>query len=134
MKKDLKWAVAMMAACLVIVLMIESCYYDHEDELYPTTGTSTCDSTDTKFSTFVSPLMSTKCASSGCHSAARQGGGINLEGYAAIKAYIVADKAGFICSIKHTSGYSQMPKGDAKFSDCNIRKLEIWIANGMLNN
>ncbi len=113
--------------------LAESCYYDKESELYPTT-TTTCDTTNAKFSAFVSPLISSSCATSNCHSVARQSGGINLGTHTAIKNYITTEKARFIGSIKHTSGFSKMPDGGAKLSNCEVTKIETWINAGMLNN
>jgi hypothetical protein len=116
--------------------MITSCYNDSEEALYgstPTTGT--CDlTTAVKFSTVVSPIISAKCGTSGCHSATSKAAGINLGNYDAIKAYITSSKTTFLGSIKRTSGYSIMPKGDAKLPDCDISKIESWITAAMPNN
>ncbi len=123
--------------CMSIVAistLVESCYYDKESELYPTSGTVTCDTAAVKFATFVSPLIASGCATSGCHSTSSQASGINLGTYSAIKAYIVADKATFIGSIDQTAGYSKMPKGAGKFAACDIAKLKAWMNAGALNN
>jgi hypothetical protein len=114
--------------------LVESCYYDKESELYPTSSTSTCDTTTAKFATFVAPLIASGCATSGCHSTASKAAGINLGTYADTKAYIVANKAVFIGSIEHTAGYSKMPKSGGKFAACDITKLKAWINAGALNN
>jgi cytochrome c553 len=116
-------------------ILVEGCYYDRESELYgPTTTTTTCDTTTAKFATFVSPLITSSCASSGCHSATGKAGGINLSSHTTIKAYITSSKAAFIGSIKRTSGYSPMPQGASKLADCDIKKIETWITAGMQNN
>jgi hypothetical protein len=119
---------------VAISTLVESCYYDKESELYPTSSTTTCDTTTAKFATFVSPLIASGCATSGCHSAASQASGINLGTYAAIKAYITSSKTSFLGSIDQTAGYSKMPKGGAKFAACDITKLKAWINAGALNN
>jgi hypothetical protein len=120
---------------LAVSTLVGSCYYDKESELYgPTTTTTTCDTAATKFTAFVSPLISSGCASSSCHSATAKASGINLSSHATIKAYITSSKAAFIGSIKRAPGYSPMPKGGSKFADCDIKKLEAWIAAGMQNN
>ena len=119
---------------VAVSTLVESCYYDNEEKLYPVTPTTTCDTSTAKFAAFMSPLMTAQCATSNCHSASRQSGGINLSNYTTIKSYISSNKATFLGSIKHTSGFSQMPDGSAKLSDCNITKIETWIKNGLLNN
>ena len=120
---------------LFLVMALSSCYHDNEEELYGTSPTTTCDlTTVVKFSTVVSPLMTTKCASSGCHSTTSKAAGINLGSYDAIKAYVTSSKATFLGSINQTSGYSSMPKGDVKMADCDIKKVESWITATMPNN
>jgi hypothetical protein len=121
---------------LFSVVMLTACYNDSEEELYGSTPTTTtCDlTTAVKFSTVVSPIISVKCGSSGCHSSTSKAAGINLGNYDAIKAYITSSKAVFLGSIKRESSYSPMPKGDAKLPDCDISKIESWITAAMPNN
>ena len=119
----------------VVIVSTQSCYYDVESELYPNSGTTTaCDTATAKFAVFVSPLLTSKCATSGCHSAASSSAGINLEGHTAMKNYISRNQSAFFGSINHSSGFSAMPKGGSKFSTCDISKLQIWVNAGMLNN
>jgi hypothetical protein len=114
---------------------ISSCYYDNEEELYPTKGNpTTCDTSSYTFSGFASPLILNSCGTSGCHSSSSQSAGVNLSSYTAIKNYITTSKTIFLGTIKHQSGFSQMPKGGSKLSNCNIQKLELWINKGMPNN
>ena len=112
----------------------QSCYYDVESELYPTTGTTSCDTSSAQFASFVSPLIASKCATSGCHNSTTASAGVNLDGYTAIKNYISKSQSTFFGSINQTSGYSAMPKGGTKFSTCEITKLQVWVNAGMLNN
>jgi hypothetical protein len=118
------------------IITLTACYQDNEEELYATTTTTTtCDlTTAVKFSTVVSPIIASKCGTSGCHSATSKAAGINLGNYDAIKAYLTNSKPAFLGSIKRTSGYSIMPKGDAKLPDCDISKIESWITAAMPNN
>lgn len=116
------------------VFATQSCYYDVESELYPTTGTTTCDSSTAKFATFVSPLIASKCATSGCHNATTASAGVNLDGYTNIKNYISRSSAVFFGSIKHTAGFSSMPQGGSKLAACDITKLQLWVNAGLLNN
>jgi hypothetical protein len=133
MKKSLLITLTIFS-CIILSTSIQSCYYDHEDTLYGTTTSGTCDTSSVKFSTIVQPLMNTQCATSGCHNATTAAAGANLSSHTAIKSYITNNKDFFIGSIKHTSGYSQMPKGGSKMAVCDITKIEVWIRAGMLNN
>ncbi len=119
---------------VILLFSAPSCYYDVESVIYPDTGTSTCDTASAKFAAFVSPLMVSKCATSGCHNANTASAGVNLDGYTSIKNYITKSKSVFFGSINHSSGFSAMPKGGSKFSSCDINKLQIWVNAGMLYN
>jgi len=121
--------------CIVLMTSIQSCYYDNEETLYGTTLTTTCtDSTVGKFATNVLPIMTAQCATSGCHDAATATSGANLSAYASIKSYITSNKDRFLGSMKHTVGYSQMPKSGSQVAKCDVAKIESWINAGMLNN
>lgn len=96
-----------------------------------TTGCATgCDSNKYTFAATVQPMLSQYCK--GCHNATSVSGGVNLDNYSSVK--IVANDHRLINVIKHTTGYPQMPKGGNKLSDCQIKQIEKWIANGAANN
>ncbi len=67
------------------------------------------------------------CASVGCHNSGSPVG--SLANYADTKVYIGFGR--ILGSLKHSNGFSPMPQGGAKLSDCNISKIEAWIAAGM---
>ncbi len=75
-------------------------------------------------------MMNTYCK--GCHQPASLGGGIDLSTYAAVKVQALNGK--LMGSITQASGFSAMPKGGSKFSDCKIIQLQKWIAAGTPNN
>jgi mono/diheme cytochrome c family protein len=89
-----------------------------------------CDTTIVKFSDYVSPLILNSCK--GCHNPNGSNGGINLTNYAEIKASATGGR--FMGSIKHLTGFSAMPKGGTKWTDCQIKKIQRWINLGALNN
>jgi hypothetical protein len=84
-----------------------------------------CDTSSVKYSTHIAPLINTYCK--GCHQTSSPGGGIILENLTQVKSQIISGN--LMCSIKW-SGCSNMPKGGNKFSNCNIRKFEIWQNTG----
>lgn len=110
---------------------LSACYYDVEEELYPTTNNS-CDTSKLSFATHIYPIINSRCNSSGCHNTAASSGGLSFEGYANIKSAIDLPK--FLGSIKHESSYSPMPKSSTKLSSCDILKIEQWKKNGSPNN
>jgi uncharacterized membrane protein len=89
-----------------------------------------CDAANFTFSATIQPMMSTKCQ--GCHNPNNLGGGIDLSTYAGIKS--AALSGSLYGSISWASGYSQMPQGGSKLSDCEIQQVKKWIDAGALNN
>jgi cytochrome c553 len=92
----------------------------------------TCDATAFQYNANIKPLLTTCNA---CHvGAAPSGGGIDLSTYTSLKNYITDNPGRLLNSLKHTAGYSPMPQGGAKLSDCNIAQIENWINAGAPNN
>lgn len=112
---------------IVLGLLMTACHYENEEELYPV---NECDTNGVSFSTFVHPLLQDNCGQ--CHNASVPTAGISVEDYAAV---IAAHNSGrFVGSIKHANGFSPMPQGAPKLSDCAIEKVEAWIADGAPDN
>ena len=116
----------------LVFFILSGCYYDSEEALYGTPNT-VCDVTVTKFSTEVKPILQSSCLT--CHSnsaAAGSGSGIKLQDYADVKIQVTNGK--LVGSIQHNSGFSAMPKGGGKLTDCNILVINTWISKGALND
>lgn len=128
MKK--RFALAMLAG---IALLFNACYYDKADLLYPTatnTGVA-CDTAGVvSYSQKVVPILQTACYS--CHTVSNPSGGIPMATYATDKAIAVNGK--LYGSINHAAGYSPMPKGGNKLSNCQLATIKKWIDAGSLNN
>jgi len=113
-----------VAISILAAAVFGSCYYDVEEELYPTLECSTANAT---YVAVVEPIIRSNCHS-GCHSAASNIANITLEGYDNLKVYV--DNGQLLGAIKHGTGYSPMPKNAAKLVDCNIAKIEAWVNAG----
>jgi hypothetical protein len=112
--------------CLIFCL--NGCYYDSEDDVYPPTD---CNTTSVSFINDIQPILANSCLS--CHNTLSSiGGGIILEGHAAVLRY--ANDASLVGSVKHSSGYSAMPQSASKLDDCKISKIEAWVQAGSPNN
>lgn len=110
-----------------VVLISTACYKDNEEDLYPDNG---CNTENVSFAQTVWPVLNNNCVS--CHSGPGASGGIRLGNYNEVVATI--DGGRFLGAIKHESGFSAMPQGGSKLSDCNINQIDAWIAQGKLNN
>ncbi len=116
---------------ITLLIGFQSCYYDIEEQLYPSTG---CNLTGVTLSSKVKPIIQARCYT--CHSLQNYnslGGNINVETYSNLKAEV--DNGKFLKSIKHEAGVSPMPKGSSQLIDaCEIKIIEEWIALGALDN
>ena len=117
----------LFAITVLFLLTLSSCYNDKAELLATTTD---CDTTKVTFSLSISTIIRTNCEA--CHSGGTPSGNISLSNYAEISS--AADNGSLMNTIRHESGWSAMPKGGNKLSDCDIRKLEIWINKGKPNN
>ena len=112
--------------CLTAIV-ISSCYYDNELELY---GNEECNTSNISYASFVEPVLENNCY--GCHSTAANQGGVSFEGHANLVSTLAAGR--FEGAIRHDAGFSPMPQGAPKLSDCTVDKIIAWIADGALNN
>jgi len=109
-----------------LILLLNSCYYDNEEDLY--LGSNTCDTTNVTYSQSVAPVFAGYCNS--CHSGSSPSGNINTDSYASVKSNISRIQG----AINHESGYSPMPQNSGKLSACDLTKIDIWISQGMPDN
>lgn len=91
---------------------------------------SACDSTNVTYSGTIRNIISNKCL--GCHSSSAPQGNINYTNYGGVKAKV--DDGRLWGAINHLPGFSAMPKGGAKLSDCEIKQFKKWIDAGAPNN
>lgn len=97
-----------------------------------TCSVSTCDTTGVmSYASRIKPILQNNC--NGCHGGtAQSGAGIILSDYNNVKTSV--DNGTLLGSIEQLSGYSAMPKGGNKMSNCNIAVIRKWIAAGAPNN
>lgn len=108
------------------------CTFENEEEYY---ADLQCDTATVTYSASVRPILQNACYA--CHAsgtANTAGAGINLEGYPALKAFVVDNTGLLVGSIRHLVGFSPMPKSAPKLSECDIRKIELWIIQGAQDN
>lgn len=116
---------------ILFVVTLSNCYYDSEEKLYPVLSTS-CDLENVTFAATIKPILQASCYT--CHSNSNyvnQGSGIKLENYDDVK---IQASGRLMGSIKHDPGFSPMPNGGGKITDCEINQIQKWIDNGMPNN
>ena len=92
-------------------------------------GGDQCDTLNVTYNGSVLPIFDQYCLS--CHSGASPQGGINLEDYSVVAQ--LAENGTLLGAIRHDPGYSPMPQGGDKLSDCDIAKIEIWVRDTTFN-
>jgi hypothetical protein len=88
---------------------------------------SDCDSTNITFSQGISPIMSAQCVS--CHSSSNASGGVVLSAHGDVVDAV--NNSNLVACIERTA--KPMPPA-ASLSDCEVYRINQWIANGMPNN
>jgi uncharacterized membrane protein len=111
---------------IMITAAIQGCYYDKEELLYPGSNAAVdCTTVNAKFAADVLPLITSKCATSGCHDATASGG-VVFQNYAQINA--VKDRINARAVVEKT-----MPTaGPLSQAETNI--IKCWIESGAPNN
>lgn len=121
--------IGLVALFVSVALIIQSCYYDSEEILYP--GSTNCNPIIApSFTIDVLPLLNFRC--NNCHSGVSPSAGIKLNSHAEVIKYV--NNGSLLGSIKHNSGYSPMPKNGTKLTVCQIDLIQTWIGQGALNN
>ena len=110
-----------------VVFFLTGCSFDNEEDLF---ADEICLTDEVTFSGTIEPLIDKNCIA--CHNSALPSGNINLEDYNQLKPLI--ENGRFLGSISHSRGFSAMPKGGPKLSDCDISKVEKWIEEGFPEN
>jgi hypothetical protein len=110
---------------LAAITLVSSCNNDSSDDPTP------CDSTDVSFSTTIQPILVANCYN-GCHNGSSPTSGFLLDSYAGVKAKV--DQNRLYGAVAHLPGFSAMPQGGGKLSDCQISQIKAWIDEGAKNN
>jgi uncharacterized membrane protein len=121
-----------LTICFIVVISLNGCYYDVEEELYPNSSSLACDTSNVRYSVEVKGILDTRC--NGCHSGANPSANIQLGTYAGVKSYLDASSARFLSSINQDGNASSMPQNQPRIPNCEISKISIWIAAGYPEN
>jgi hypothetical protein len=89
-----------------------------------------CDRTNVTYSASIHPLITAKCK--GCHSGDPPSGNLDLTQHQALQT--IALDGRLTGAVTHAPGFSPMPQGGSKLSDCEIEMIGIWVTQGARNN
>lgn len=115
---------------LFAAMLIHGCYYDNEEDLYPMTSGSDCDTTNVTYAETVAPILNQNCVC--CHNQNNPTANVIVDNHADL--ITVVNNESFWGAINHDPNYAAMPQGGAKLPDCDLNKIKTWIDMGAPNN
>lgn len=90
-----------------------------------------CDTLNITYSGTIVPIINTRCRT--CHSSGNPGGGFNLTQWSVVNALAMDGR--LEGSVRRLGDpYISMPPSGPILSDCRIRQVQLWIAQGAPNN
>lgn len=110
---------------IVALVLLTSCYYDSEEDLY-----AVCDTTNVTFSGTVHPILEANCSS--CHNASVAEAGIITDTHNDLIQHV--ESGIFWKAINHEPGATPMPYNQPKMQECDLLKIKAWINQGAPNN
>jgi hypothetical protein len=109
-------------------LVASACYFDNEEDVYEYWyAANQCDTVAITYNEHIEPIIRGQCAISGCHVAGGTGNGI-FESYEGVK-----DKVNDGSLLRRTVVDRDMPPS-GPLSDCQIKQIQAWIAEGAPEN
>ena len=107
-----------------IILVLYSCYNDNEEDLY---GPVNCDITSVSFSIDVSPIISSSCSTTGCHSAGGTAPG-DFSVFSELEAKVIDG------SFENRVLIQRNMPPNSQLSNCELQILQAWLDGGAQNN
>ena len=111
---------------LLAIFLLDSCYYDKADKLYPY---AVCDTASMKYSTNIKPLFDQYCVS--CHNNNGTANGlVKLDTYSDAVASISNSRLYNSVNWANPSGSTKNMPQSGKLDDCSVAKISAWIRQG----
>lgn len=119
-----------------ILLVLNSCYNDKYDKLYPVPVVVTCDTANVTFGNDIMPIITANCnVAGGCHDAAGAAvSGYDFTEYGGIHSQATYDILVNDINGTPSAGHHTMPKNLPKIAQCDINKITRWVNQGAPNN
>lgn len=117
-------AIISLASTLTLIFLLSGCYYDKEEVLYPKSADG-CDTINITYTGHIELIMVNSC--NGCHGGSFPQAGIRTDNYDDLKT--IADNGKLGGTVNHESGFVPMPKDKPQLQECDLKQINIWIAN-----
>lgn len=120
-----------LACFLVCFAFLSGCYYDSQENLYPSLNNTCSDTVNVAYTTTIVTILKSRCTT--CHyTGATNAGNVILDTYAGVKNAV--DNLNLLSSIEQNGNVEAMPKGGGKLDNCQLAAFSKWIASGAPNN
>lgn len=120
----------------VIFSLFSACENETEEPKKDDNVSATCNDTvgNITYANKIEPLITTYCGSNSnaCHRNGSSSSGLSLDDYQDVKESVTDHN--LMATIRHESGFSAMPKGAPKLSNCQIAVFQKWVDTGMAEN
>jgi hypothetical protein len=124
-----KFNTKFLSAGIAFIIFFTGCRYNSEEELFGITPP--CDTTNVTYSTTITGIINSNgCLA--CHVGPAPSGNFTLSTYTDVKAKV--DDGRLWGAINHFPGFSPMPQGGSKLTQCEIDRINAWISAGAPNN
>lgn len=108
----------------LVMLLLNACYYDNEEELYKDYyGDNKCDTAQVTWTTHIQAIVQGNCALSGCHVAGGSAPGM-LENYNNTMVIVNNGKLADRVLVR-----KDMPPA-GPLTDCQMKQIQAWINAG----
>ncbi|MBX7180754.1 MAG: hypothetical protein K1X82_01485 [Bacteroidia bacterium] len=126
--KNTKLALSLGSLLTLVLLVSQSCYYDHYEDLHPkdTTQNTTCDTSNVTYSGQLKAIVDANCANE-CHNS-DYGQFPLLTTYDEVKNGV--DLSGVVDRIERQNGDPLLMPQAGRLSDCNISLFKVWKSQG----
>ncbi len=112
---------------LLGITLSTACQYESEESLFPNENCQ-AETQVISYSIDIQMILTNyQCVS--CHNSGLASGGIRLESYSDVRKVSESNQLNGV--ITHAAGFPAMPLSGNKLTDCDIQKVQKWIADGM---
>jgi hypothetical protein len=126
----MKNLIRLAVSILFFNIVLSGCYYDKENELYPTTECG--DTTNVTYTLSIKPLMAANCNT--CHSPANPSGNVITSTYPGLKDAALSGNLWYAVNWEGPK-ITHMPQGAIDtLSVCARTKIKKWIDAGAPEN
>lgn len=126
-----EWKRILLAILILYILAIlSSCEYNHQEEVLPEGAINPCDTAAAKFNSNVMPILTAKCATSGCHDGTGDDPNLSSDFYNQLSSSLSDGKF----KTKVIDGRTMPPVSATPLTAEEYLQLKCWYENGHLNN